>query len=330
MQGMTSAQRQAYSDSWRPRTVPPPPDTSLQDFLNGLFSDGGGGGGGSGGGGGGGGGFVAPPAYIDSAPLRARYSDSDARLGSLYNAASQSIAGSAGTIGQNFDTAIGGVNQAGEAATNQINQAYKGAQDSQSQQLAALGIGDALANIVNSGNTMQADQAGAISRVAETQSANAGDLSGNRGSALRYNTTMADATKQSGAEAQYNLLLDFNDQMRAIEEQNAAMSAQYQAARSQALSSRSGGGGGGRGGGGGGRDVGDTLNAVKTFYDYLNPDTALRSQNLAKLVNDQQQSRAEQAIAAQNSYTRLLGTLTGAGLRGDDLKNSLSSYWTYK
>lgn len=234
-----------------------PKDMTLDEWLARYGS------GGSGGGGGGGGGRV------NTQPITDMYNQNDAALESLYSMAVANIEAQQPGINENYDAGIAKTKASGQAATTNITGGYQAARDAQTAQLAALGIGDVAGLLANQGGKAAADQARATGNVNQTQNQNVDLLTNNQASAINHNTAFSQATAQRGVES------------RDILRQQ--MQAQIQAARS------GGGGGGGGSRGGGGMRPSDMNAAVRTFYDYINPQTSKSAQAYSGLLQKENQ-----------------------------------------
>lgn len=160
--------------------------------------------------------------------LRQNAAEADAQLAAMYGGLANSIAADAAGIGTAYDEAIkrqGDItNQAGQS----IQQGYQSGTDMLTQQAQALGIQEAIANQIESGQTAAGDlQQNLAANAAAGQTAQT-LLNTNRASALDYNTAVKQAAQQEGAAqraarqaALQRLLADID-----IAEQEANASAQ--------------------------------------------------------------------------------------------------------
>lgn len=160
--------------------------------------------------------------------LRQNAAEADAHLAAMYGGLANSIAADAAGIGTAYDEAIkrqGDItNQTGQS----IQQGYQSGTDMLTQQAQALGIQEAIANQIKSGQTAAGDlQQNLAANAAAGQTAQT-LLNTNRASALDYNTAVKQAAQQEGAAqraarqaALQRLLADID-----IAEQQANVSAQ--------------------------------------------------------------------------------------------------------
>lgn len=129
------------------------------------------------------------------AQLRRNAAEGDSRLDAMYRQLRGSIDADAPGINQSYDDAGAAMAANAERARGQINGGYDAARAAQTDQFAALGIGDAAA--VNEGRA-QADQANAVSNVAQNELANQNLNTVNRSSANNYNTNIGNAAGLEG------------------------------------------------------------------------------------------------------------------------------------
>lgn len=169
---------------------------------------------------GGGSGGTDYSALVDQ--LKRNASEGDARLKAMYDAYQQRVIGSAPGISQVYDQTGAGIDQNGLQATDQINDAYQSSRDAQTQQLAALGIGDTAGVLAGQGGQAANDQAFNLSGVSRAQQAS-GDLNtSNKGTALDYNTNFGNAVGMSGVEQRSSLQQALQTKLAELESQQAS------------------------------------------------------------------------------------------------------------
>ena len=144
------------------------------------------------------------------AQARAQWSDADARTLAMYTELGNAIAGDAGTLNKTYDEAVANTNAATEFANKQNLQAQQGLNAMTNQQAGALGIEEAVANTINSGNYATRD---AADRVADTTSRGqitSNLMNTNRASALDYNTDLVGSARLAGAQQRSVRLNELN------------------------------------------------------------------------------------------------------------------------
>lgn len=156
------------------------------------------------------------------ARLKQNAAEGDARLASMYGALQSDIAGKAPGIAQTFDTAGAGYAQSADQASADINNAYQASRDAQSQQLAALGIGDAAGVLAAQGGFAGADQAHNVSGVARAEQASADQNTANKATALDYNTAIGSAIGQQSGEQRSALEQQLQNKLAELESEQAS------------------------------------------------------------------------------------------------------------
>lgn len=174
---------------------------------------------------------------VDYSPLiaqtRQTYGDASNRLLAMYQALHNSFQNDAKGVGSIFDQAKAVSQGASDQAKNAINQAYANARADQTAQFNALGIGDALANIVaNGAGTTTEDQANALGRVATANQADQNQLNTNKSAALNYNTGIANSALQGGTDRAAQLQNQLAAAVAQLQQQQATANAQLAQANS--------------------------------------------------------------------------------------------------
>lgn len=212
----------------------------LLDFLQQALDLGAGGAGGGGG--------------VDYNPLReaarGRYSQGNARLEAMYRQLADSIAGQAGTIGSNYDSAGQGYNQNAQQAQSTINDAYQASRDAQSRQFQQLGIQDAAAVLAAQGGNAAADQANAVSGIEQNRAAVTNQNEAAKQAALAQNASHVSAAGLAGAEQRGRLQAELNQLLGEYDVAEQTQNAQL-AAR-------------------GGRDIGNALQVAQMLQEDYN------------------------------------------------------------
>jgi hypothetical protein len=206
----------------------------------------------------------------------------DARLQAMYTQLRNSIDADEGGIRQNYDKGTAEVGaHAGEAAAN-VTEAYQAARDAQTQQLSALGIGDAAAVLAGQGGAAAADQAHAVGNIAQNQTTNQNQLAQHKTSAVDYNTNIGNAAGLAGDSRRAALQGNIQKQI-----------AQLILAQGQEKSQQMGG----------------KIDLAKTLYS-MDPDnaagmSAADQQNLAEFMYQQQRDTLEDQQGAQGQQTKV-------------------------
>lgn len=261
-----------------------------------------------------------PTGGVDFAGLQAQTTqaanDNSSKLRALYDALGQNYMADAPAIQQNFDSGINSVNAANQGASQNVNNAYDQARAAQTAQLQALGIGDAAGVIAGKGESSTADQAAAISNLAQSANAVNNQLATNKTAALDYNTKIAQAAPQEGVDKSALIQQKLQQDLATIRAQQ--MQAEQQAAQ-QSQSSQSGylnellGLANGMAGF-------DTKQSAQSDNNALN---ALKQQ-LAQQKFDASQRQSGLSPAAQaNMYSSILKTVGGDPKKAADI---LSQY----
>jgi hypothetical protein len=141
--------------------------------------------------------------------LRQNASDADSRIGAMYRQLQGSYVNDAAPIAAGYDQAHQALAGNADQATQQVNAGYGAARDAQTKMLQNLGIGDAALVQANQGNPGGADQARALSGIAQNSLANLNANDANKQSAASYNTKIGGAAGLEGnlqrASVQQNL-----------------------------------------------------------------------------------------------------------------------------
>lgn len=179
---------------------------------------------------------------VDYSPLiaqtRKTYGDASNRLLSMYQALHNNFQGDASGIGGLFDQAKADTQASAKGATDAINQAYNNARQDQTNQFNALGIGDALANIVSNGaGTTTEDQANHLAQVAASSQASQNQLNANKSAALNYNTGIANSALQGGTDRAANLQNQLAQAIAQIQQQQQQANMQVQQANQGGITS---------------------------------------------------------------------------------------------
>lgn len=130
--------------------------------------------------------------------LRSNASESDARLAAMYRQLSNSIAGDAAGIASNHDAAIAQSKQISDGTAASIQAAADSANAKNTENLAALGIGDAAQQTIAEGRDLNTQTAGALQNAAPLAGEYQQRLLSNKGSALDMNSTLVGAAGLEG------------------------------------------------------------------------------------------------------------------------------------
>lgn len=179
-------------------------------------------------GGGGGGG----PATVNYDPQRAaarqNASESDQKIAGIYNALVQSIEGDASGIGSSYDAAKQAQQEATQRAVTDTTAGYQSANDMLTQQAQALGIGEAVANQINSGQTNSGDMTQRLADLNASGASAEKQLNTNRQSALDYNTAVSQAARQESASRRAALASELRNILGQIDSAESQANAQAQ------------------------------------------------------------------------------------------------------
>ena len=149
---------------------------------------------------GGGGGGIGRVSYDPQrATARANAAEADKHLAAMYGGLVSSIEGDAAGIGASYDQASAAQKQVTQETSDTIRQGYQSGNDMLTQQAQALGIVEAVANQINSGQTAAGDLQQALASVAQAGETAQTQTGQNRQAALQYNTVVGDAAEQEGA-----------------------------------------------------------------------------------------------------------------------------------
>jgi hypothetical protein len=149
---------------------------------------------------GGGGGGVGRISYDPQrATARANASEADKHLAAMYAGLVSSIEGDAPGIQASYDEALASHKEVADETSETIKQGYQSGSDMLTQQAQALGIQQAVANQINSGQTAAGDLQQALASVAQASETAQTQTGQNRQAALQYNTVVGDAAEQEGA-----------------------------------------------------------------------------------------------------------------------------------
>lgn len=171
-------------------------------------------------------------AGINYDPYRQTARDNAARadkaLQGIYGALARSIAGDAAGIGTSYDQALQGQDAVTSDTAESIQQGYQSANDMLTQQAAALGIGQAVGNQIQRGETGAGDMAQALNDNAASGAGARTQLNTNRQSALDYNTSVKQAAEMEGASQRAQRTAELASVLAQIDmqEQEANRSAQ--------------------------------------------------------------------------------------------------------
>lgn len=248
--------------------------------------------------GGDGGGQIARVSYDPQRQeARNRASEADSRLAAMYRQLQDSYRADAPGIAAAYDQAAKGVNQNVDQAVGNINTAYDKAREDQTAQLAALGIEDAAAGIMERGEGSAPRQAEQVGNLEQNRGAVSNQIKTNRQSSLDYNKGIEGAAGLEGnlqrAQNQ-SALQQLLAQIDAEEQnQNAQIDAQNQSARGSSMNSAMG-----------------LAQALQEDYYRQHPElvpaqgpSAQEQQALAEFVYQQQQD-ANKAITSRQSAQR--------------------------
>lgn len=131
--------------------------------------------------------------------LRQNAAEADAHLAAMFGGLADSIAADAAGIGSAYDEAIQRQGDITKQIGESIQQGYQSGTDMLTQQAQALGIQEAIANQIESGQTAAGDlQQNLAANAAAGQTAQT-LLNTNRASALDYNTAVKQSVQQEGA-----------------------------------------------------------------------------------------------------------------------------------
>lgn len=150
--------------------------------------------------------------------------DVASRIQAMYNALSGDYKADAPTINAQYNQGINDVGAAQNAATGDVNNAYADARQAQSAQLAALGIGNAAGVIADKGTDAGGDQAAAIANLIQNGTAVKNQLTQGRTSALDYNTKVAQAAPQEGADKSAALQRQLQSDLAQLQQSQAQQS----------------------------------------------------------------------------------------------------------
>lgn len=186
------------------------------------------------------------PGYVDVNaiswnPLRneakSRQSDYDAKVASMYAALTNDVrTKDAQAIKQNFADNLSDVKGSTKDAVSMIQDASRSADQANMENLAALGLGDAAARIVESGRDVNSDTAQNVANaVAQGQSAE-NAVNRKEQASSDYNTQMAGAYGLQGAEARDALKMQLAQVLAGydMDEQQARLAATSQNQQRQA------------------------------------------------------------------------------------------------
>jgi hypothetical protein len=191
--------------------------------------------------GGGGGGPSSVSYDPQREAARTNAAESDAKIAGIYNALSQSIVGDAAGIGSSYDQAKAVQQAAADQAQQNVQAGYQSANDMLSQQAAALGIQEAVANQINSGQANGGDMTQRLSDLAAQNAQAQSQLGTNRQSALDYNTAVDQAARQESASRRAALAGELRNILGQIDsaenEANASLANQYGSQQGQAQDS---------------------------------------------------------------------------------------------
>lgn len=146
--------------------------------------------------------------------LRGRAGEYDAKLAAMYKALQGAIQADAPVIGGIYDEGISAVDESAQQATQAIMEGYDSARNAQTQQLSALGIGEAAGTLAADGGGLgfaAQDQGQATERVAETNQTNEDALTKNKAAALNFNTGMGEVAQLEGVESRGQLQNSLTD-----------------------------------------------------------------------------------------------------------------------
>lgn len=140
--------------------------------------------------------------YVDYDPLRndarSRGTEYDARLNAMYNQLQGSIRDDGTTLQGSYQGAIDDTAERAAQAQAQTQQAGDAAQARNTQQLQALGIGEAAGNIVEQGRDLNTDVAAAVQDAASRGQIAGDALQQNQQSAVQHNTNLVGAAGLEG------------------------------------------------------------------------------------------------------------------------------------
>jgi hypothetical protein len=168
--------------------------------------------------------------------LQGRANAADASIAAMYKQLQDSYAGQAPGIKQSYDQAGQGIAANGATATSNVNDAYDNARQGTTEQLAALGIGDAAGNLAGRGGNAQRDQEMAGREIAQATQGAQNQNTTNGQAASTYNTEMGQVAGLTGAATRGRLQGSLSEKMAMIGQQEQSARAQEQEQRAQARS----------------------------------------------------------------------------------------------
>lgn len=172
---------------------------------------------------------------------RANASEADQKIAGIYAALTNSIAGDAGGIGASYDQAKATQQAAADQAQQNVKAGYQSANDMLTQQAQALGIQEAVANQINSGQANGGDMTQRLSDLGAQNAQAQSQLGTNRQSALDYNTAVAQAARQESASRRAALASELRNILGQIDsaeqETNASLANQYSSSAGQGMDS---------------------------------------------------------------------------------------------